>query len=313
MGTIAAENNIKAIHYAERVCYPSAGAIYMNIPNCFRMFCVLSGTLVLEVNGKTLHCEPLSALILPPQTLHEIPAGSDHTTEVLEIWFELNDEDYIRDLNNAGVKIPVDDFTLYCVQQVSVFINSKESYLRGHAYSFLDVALSQICVLSKVLSPYTRVNMTGFSNATKSVIIYIDTHFTEHFILEDMGKEIDFNPSYLCVVFRRDTGATINDYLNFVRIIHFINLFFIENCNDNSIGAISRCCGFSNVAHFNRTFKKFLGTTPSQYKEQRLSQYSKNLLALDIKNAGTMYGDLHNVLDRMLIHCWNQTVISPCS
>jgi len=275
MEIISVENSIKTIYYAERVHYPSIWSFCMNFPTCFRMFCVLSGTLVLEVDGRTLYCEPNSALIIPPQTLHKMIPNNTQTIEVIEVLFELNDEGYVRDLNSAGMKPPLDDVALHCIRQVSAFMNSKDPRLRGHAYGFLDAALSQICILAKVFTPYTinsqLIDMDGFSNVTKSIIIYVDTHFAEQFTLNKMGKDLNFNQSYLCAVFKRDTGITINEYLNLVRISHFIKLFFSEKCNDKCIGVICRYCGFLNVAHFNRTFKKFLGTSPTQYKRQHFS------------------------------------------
>lgn len=267
------------------------------------MYCVLSGMLAVKLERKTVCFDSNSVLIFPPQTSLEITEKNNQATEVLEILFELSDEAYMHSLINAGIALPVDDFILNCVQQVISFINSRKPDLRRHAYSFLDAALSQICILAKVFTPYTinsqLVDIEGFSNATKSVIIYIDAHFTEQFTLDKMSKDLDFTQSYLCAAFKRDTGSTINDYLNLLRINSFIKLFFDESSNNINIGDICKFCGFSNASHLNRTFKKFLGTSPSRYKRLRLSQYDNNVLAQDIKKAGTMYNNLSNILLRM--------------
>ncbi|MBU5255871.1 response regulator transcription factor [Tissierella praeacuta] len=108
------------------------------------------------------------------------------------------------------------------------------------------------------------------SNFTDMVEKYIEENFEKQISLDMLGEIFHFNPSYLSRKFCEDKGYTINDFLNKKRIEHAI--YLLKNSN-LLIKDISRNCGFTNVSHFNRNFKKVTGKQPSQI---RLEENIKN-------------------------------------
>lgn len=305
------KNGIKAIRYSERIHYPDDWTFCSHMHDCYHMFCVLSHALELEVGGEVYRCPTNSALIVPPQTFHEMKLQENGTPEVIEIMFELDDADMAQDLDRVGVQVELDEFCLHCFMQVELFANSRQNKLRSRAYRFLDAALSQICTVEEDSDPYTLnaqfIDMEGFSNVTKSVIIYIDAHYKEQFTLDDMGKALGYNKSYLCTLFKRETSSTINDYLNLVRISHFAEYYSFV---DQDISYICRHCGFASASHFNRTFKKFLGTSPRHYKEVRFPHFNSDVLVNDVKNTGDSYNKLKRILERMVAPATHLDVVS---
>ena len=81
-----------------------------------------------------------------------------------------------------------------------------------------------------------------------------------HLYLHDIAEQIGYNRNYLCSLFKKDTNITIIDYLNFVRIKKACE--FIRYSDIKQIG--SRV-GFTNISHFNRTFKKLMEISPNQF------------------------------------------------
>ena len=80
-------------------------------------------------------------------------------------------------------------------------------------------------------------------------------------IAEVMGKSM----SYLCVVFKKETGATLNQYLTEVRIEAAKVL--LKNPRNN-IHEIAMRCGYTDSSYFARAFKKITGQSPSGYREE---------------------------------------------
>lgn len=294
-------NSIKAIRYSEKAYYPEEWTFCAHTHDCYHMFCVYSEAVELEVDGVSYYCTAGSAVIVPPFTVHQMKAQENGTPEILEIMFELSDEVMDQELRVRGVLVALDDFCIHCFDQVEIFANSREERLRKHAYRFLDAGLAQICITEEDTNPFVLnaqfIDMEGFSDVTKSVIIYVDRHYQEQFTLDDIAKELGYNTSYLCTLFKRETLSTINDYLNLVRIWHFVDYY---SFSDREISFICRYCGFTSASHFNRTFKKFLGTSPRQYKRFRFPHFNSNVLISDIENDENSYDKLKGILERMV-------------
>lgn len=99
---------------------------------------------------------------------------------------------------------------------------------------------------------------------------YIDTSYQEELTLEEISRTVNLNPSYFCRLFKKATGSTFTEYLNFVRVCRAELLL----CSDSdSISEVSSEVGFSSVSYFNRIFKRYKGCTPSAYKKINYQPY----------------------------------------
>lgn len=299
MGSDFVKSSIRAIRYAEEMVYPDGWTFVAHTHDCYHAFCVLENTLDLEICGKTYRCEEGSALIVPPLTVHEMKRQDNNNQRVIEIMFEPEEDALFTELRELGYQVKLDSISIHCLRQVAVFANSRETRMRRRAYRYLDAALTQICTAAEELDPYVLnaqfVDMTGLSDVTKAVIIYIDRHYSEQFTLDDMGEELGYNKSYLCTVFKRDTESTINDYLNLVRITHFAEYYSYQS---EDISKICSHCGFTSASHFNRTFKKFLGTSPRSYKQIRFPHFNTDTLTSDMKSREDSFHKLRGILER---------------
>lgn len=96
------------------------------------------------------------------------------------------------------------------------------------------------------------------------VVKYIDANYRLPLTLCDICEEVKFNKYTVCHNFKAITGATIFEYINFLRI----------NCATKklknkklTILEIATDCGFSSVTYFNRVFKNAMGCSPSEYRK----------------------------------------------
>ena len=96
------------------------------------------------------------------------------------------------------------------------------------------------------------------------VVKYIDTNFKLPLTLHDICQEVKFNKYTVCHNFKAATGATIFEYINFLRISHAINKLKEKKF---TILEIATDCGFSSVTYFNRVFKATTGCSPSEYRK----------------------------------------------
>jgi AraC-like DNA-binding protein len=80
--------------------------------------------------------------------------------------------------------------------------------------------------------------------------------------ISEAAEIANLSPEAFCRYFKLRTGKTFTNFLNEVRISNACKML-IEN--QKSIQEIGYETGFNNLSHFNRTFKKVTGKTPSRY------------------------------------------------
>jgi AraC-like DNA-binding protein len=66
-------------------------------------------------------------------------------------------------------------------------------------------------------------------------------------------------------MFKKATGINFTDYLSRVRIEKAKNLLLNPNLR---VSEIAYEVGFQSLTHFNRVFKRVVGQSPTEYREQ---------------------------------------------
>ena len=93
---------------------------------------------------------------------------------------------------------------------------------------------------------------------------YILANFDRKLTLEDIGRQVYLSHSYVSSIFKKETGLSVVDYANQIRIDRSKRLL-LET--DLSISFISSRCGFDDQSYFTRMFKKFVGMSPRNYRD----------------------------------------------
>lgn len=104
------------------------------------------------------------------------------------------------------------------------------------------------------------------SNYGERMIHYLNEHYREDIVFEDMAKEIGISYSYMRKIAFEMTGMSLIDYLNQLRIEHAKKMLMETTL---SISQIALEVGYMNVQSFNRFFRKFEGMPPSSYKSAK--------------------------------------------
>lgn len=100
---------------------------------------------------------------------------------------------------------------------------------------------------------------------------YIVEHLTEPLSLKRLAALVGLNPVYCGALFRKTQGMTIAEYINRLRVDRAVTL--LEE-GGHRITDIAYMCGFNDVYYFSATFKRWLGVSPSRYRE-RLAAFAR--------------------------------------
>lgn len=98
---------------------------------------------------------------------------------------------------------------------------------------------------------------------------FIDEHFEEDLKLDDLASRGKISTSYLCRTFRQHTGLTVFEYIHQRRIEKAMVLL---DSTDAKVIDIATACGFGDLSHFNRVFRRIAKMTPSSYRQRATGQ-----------------------------------------
>ena len=97
----------------------------------------------------------------------------------------------------------------------------------------------------------------------KVAIEYIGKNYMNQIALSDIARETRLSESHLSALFKTETGINFLQYLNAVRINASIRLLSQSSMN---ISEIARSTGFPNPGYFTKIFRRFMGKTPTEYR-----------------------------------------------
>lgn len=105
---------------------------------------------------------------------------------------------------------------------------------------------------------------SGKLKKLEAVFEYIEMNYPSKIALEELSARAFMSPNYFSTFFKGTTGLTPVEYINKIRVSKAIG--FLKSTN-KSVFEVSLECGFTNLANFNKTFKKITGRTPSKVRE----------------------------------------------
>lgn len=96
---------------------------------------------------------------------------------------------------------------------------------------------------------------------------YLDIHFLSGITTSSVAKTLGVNPDYIGRVFKSATGRSLTRGLHERRVAKAKSLLLDNILN---ISEIAYECGYKDLPHFRRMFKRHAGMTPSGYRKSNL-------------------------------------------
>ena len=96
----------------------------------------------------------------------------------------------------------------------------------------------------------------------KKTLLYLHTHYDRFITLDDIAQEVKLDRSYICRLFKRETGSSIFVYLNKLKMEAAAALM---RGGKVLVREIAADIGIQDPFYFTRLFKKHFGMNPSEY------------------------------------------------
>ena len=98
------------------------------------------------------------------------------------------------------------------------------------------------------------------------MIAYLHEHIRENTTLSDLSEHFYLNPDYLARLFKNHMHISVGHYI----ILQKVSVAETLLREGKSVTEVQELLGFSDYAHFFKTFQKTTGISPSRYRKQYL-------------------------------------------
>ncbi len=118
----------------------------------------------------------------------------------------------------------------------------------------------------KLLSDPTfdQKQMRSNSRRIESVFEYMNKNFNKQITLSEVAQIANMSEVSFSRFIKKHTGFNFVETLNEIRLGHVSRMLIDTNL---TISEVAFCCGFNNMANFNRIFKRKKGLTPNKFRK----------------------------------------------
>lgn len=100
---------------------------------------------------------------------------------------------------------------------------------------------------------------------TAVLVDHLRYHYTEPLSLTELSHKLNYTPQYVSSLFHKDTGMSLQEFLQRMRIEEACRL--IEQ-GEQQMTRIAQEVGYGDVKHFARVFRRIKGVSPREFRSK---------------------------------------------
>ncbi|MCD1258960.1 response regulator [Paenibacillus athensensis] len=121
-------------------------------------------------------------------------------------------------------------------------------------------------MIQELLADVREERERSGSRVIEKVKRMIEEEYNRDIELGRLAERVFLTPSYLSKLFKSETGETLTDYLIGIRMSRAKQL--LKEHAEMKTYEVGERVGYSDPAYFNKIFKKMVGVTPKEFKDQ---------------------------------------------
>lgn len=230
------------------------------------MYCV-EGKGKMKIDDTNIEVLPNSFHIIPRNTSHEYRSDENEPWSIYWLHFEGQSSDVLYrrylEFRSTDGNIAFENKRIAMFDEIFLMYKSEYTVPKLEFANILGLQfISSFIYTTKEFASES----TSHTNMVNSVIEFLTANLDKTFKSDEIAKQFNCSPSYLFNLFKKRTGYSL---------IHFFNLKKIQKAceylkyTDLSIKEISYKVGIQDPLYFSRTFKKYFGISPKDYRKEQ--------------------------------------------
>ncbi len=134
---------------------------------------------------------------------------------------------------------------------------------QGASNTKKEVMIAFTASMDRILEELQLTRKGNFKDPIEEAKAFIDQHLSEDITLEEVAKRVGLARTYFSALFKKMTGETFVHYRIKKRMEEARRLLAVPTL---TITDIAVKVGYEDYPHFTKTFKNFVGVSPSEYR-----------------------------------------------
>ncbi|WP_417558860.1 AraC family transcriptional regulator [Mesoflavibacter zeaxanthinifaciens] len=214
----------------------------------------------IDFENQSLFSEAGCISITNPYEIHSNPLF-DKTTQLKFDTIYISNKLMKYILNGKNIKFT--NRKIHSKNANTLFINLKDAIDKQEPKK-IELYLRKFINTIKLYSQeneneYLELNFDSF----KEINNYIENHIYEKFSLDELSKIANINKYGFAKKFKASTGMSPINYILMKKV--FSSKMYINK--NTELTSIAYKYNFTDLAHFSKTFKRFVGISPKEYQQ----------------------------------------------
>ena len=237
----------------------------------------LSGEGEIEIEGKVHRLKTGDAFVIevPGEHCYRLPVDSSFW-KVIYIEFSKEALPFFHKIYNLKGNIFSIDKDSYFVKLMWNFYREAISDNIQNIYQCSSYAYQ--LVMELINEFYQEKKEKSTDSKIEECKKYIEENYSRAITLDDISTEVKLSKYHLTRKFQEQIGITPGNYIIKIRLKKAMELLLFAN--DMGIDTIAREVGFSCGNYFSKVFKKNIGVTPGEFRDNN-NNYEVNRIIFD--------------------------------
>ncbi len=234
---------------------------FMHYHDAYEVYVLERGNRTYLIDGTFVELGPKDVAFIKPYELHSTDGGI-----------------YSRYLLYFKKAYAEKFFTEEATEKLlTVFENKKITFDSANYEKFKELLLKlradndDFIAFAEIMQLFRQCadNNTEYVSDKNKLISRIVKYLTENYLkvenLDELADRFFITKSYLCRLFKKETGVSVVTYVNTYKIQKACEKLQFTRANIDKIAAD---CGFSSSMYFCKLFKRTIGMRPGEYRKQ---------------------------------------------
>lgn len=268
--------NNAQIYVEHLVRKPDFSMTYEHMHKYYEFYYLHSGNCVFSVNNTLYPLSAGDAFLVAPEDCHFTCYEGSVPCERTTVYFYtehlstelLNSLPEFKTMLEKSGKIVLVKERQTIIETLLQHMFAESSQSDTYSAPLLSIQLSELLLQLKRngLFVYEKLKEKApIGEDIEAVMEYINLNYHLPITLVEIAQKANLSPTYLSKKFRRITGVTFKEYLNYIRIRRASQALLTT---DDSITQIAADCGFNGSNYFKDIFRKTTGFSPREFRKQ---------------------------------------------
>ncbi len=272
------EENNDGIYIEKQVRVPTFTMTYEHSHKFCEIFYLKTGSCIYSVNNNTYHLSPGDLFIVCPWDTHCTRYEGLVPCERIVVYCNLDTlpeyywqshPEIRNELSRSGKVVLMKKGQ----HQLETLLNQmlEENNLPdeySHDFLTLQMMTMFLSIQRNGIFVYEQIKPSlgiTISSDIEDTLRYIAQNYAMPITLEEVADNINLSPTYLSKKFKKVTGVTFKEYVNYIRIRQACQMLLTT---DDNINTIALNCGFNSSNYFKDCFRRINGISPRSFRKQ---------------------------------------------